>query len=121
MASQQAEVCWKKYAACSLCKQHGIDALVVVNRQKLSHTLLHLQTHICCQPFAPPACGQYTEVDVLLNQLNQNTTLVESLQVGLAWDSQIKKWAECEPPNGEGVGLIEIAQTVVHKTSKPWM
>ena len=50
---------------------------------------------------------------------NPKRTLIESLQVGLAWDSQIKKWAERELPNGEVVGRIKNAQTVNYKTLKP--
>lgn len=50
---------------------------------------------------------------------NPKRTLIESLQVGLAWDSQIKKWAERELPNGEVVGRVKNAQTVNYKTLKP--
>ena len=50
---------------------------------------------------------------------NPKRTLIESLQVGLAWDSQIKEWAERELPNGEVVGRVKNAQTVNYKTLKP--
>ena len=50
---------------------------------------------------------------------NPKRTLIESLQVGLAWDSQIKDWAERELPNGEVVGRVKNAQTVNYKTLKP--
>ncbi|RYY00726.1 MAG: hypothetical protein EOO35_00075, partial [Cyanobacteriota bacterium] len=50
---------------------------------------------------------------------NPKRTLIESLQVGLAWDSQIKEWAERKLPNGEVVGRVKNAQTVNYKTLKP--